>query len=202
MLEGHASVHRNDNWMAVHRKCIHTWNLEIVFPTFAFSKRSFKLFLFHWRKHASITKMSGDAFLEWFTRCGEAPHGSVREFLGVRYFRPLESKSSVKTAIPLANVNGPWVENAWHCFYLRYTNHKEMVCAPHSGVSLYQFRPSRSRPTASIHAQLSCGLSAPTPSFDLVSSLRPLHQQNETALSFRWSPADFEDCITTLRCLD
>ena len=24
MLEGRASVHRNDSWMVVHRKCIHT----------------------------------------------------------------------------------------------------------------------------------------------------------------------------------
>ena len=55
----------------------------------------------------SITKTFGDTFLEWFTRCSEAPHGSVREFLGVRYFRPLDSKSLVKTAVPSANVNGP-----------------------------------------------------------------------------------------------
>ena len=55
----------------------------------------------------SVIKVFGDAFLKWFTRCGEAPHGSVREFLGVRYFRPLESKSSVKTAVPSADVNGP-----------------------------------------------------------------------------------------------
>ena len=42
MLEGHASVNRNhDSWMAVHQKCIHTWNLEIVFPTLAFSKRNY-----------------------------------------------------------------------------------------------------------------------------------------------------------------
>ena len=34
-------------------------------------------------------------------------HGSVRDFLGVRCFRPLESKSSVKTAVPSTNVNGP-----------------------------------------------------------------------------------------------
>ena len=34
-------------------------------------------------------------------------HGSVRKFLGVRYFRPLESKSSVKIVVPSADVNGP-----------------------------------------------------------------------------------------------
>ena len=67
----------------------------------------FKLLLFHLRKDASVIKTSGDAFLEWFTECGEAPHGSVREFLGVCYFRPLESKSSVKIAVPSANVKGP-----------------------------------------------------------------------------------------------
>ena len=81
-----------------------------VSDTSLFKKKlylTFKLLLFHWRKDASVTKTSGDAFSEWFTRCGEAPHGSVREFLGVRYFRPLESKNSVKTAIPSANVNGP-----------------------------------------------------------------------------------------------
>ena len=111
MLEGRAFVHRNDSWMAVHRKCIHNWNSEIVFLALPFSKRTifdFKLLLFHWRKDASITKTSGDAFLEWFTRCGEAPHGSVKEFLGVLYFHPLESKSSVKTTVPSANVNRPW----------------------------------------------------------------------------------------------
>jgi hypothetical protein len=70
-------------------------------------KINFKLLPFHWRKDASVTKTSGDAFLEWFTRCGEAPHGSVRKFLGVHCFRPLESKSSVKTAVPSDDVNGP-----------------------------------------------------------------------------------------------
>ena len=65
------------------------------------------MLLFHWRKDASVIKTSGDAFFEWFTRCGEAPHGSVREILGVCYFRPLDSKGSVKTAVPSANVNGP-----------------------------------------------------------------------------------------------
>ena len=108
MLEGRVSIHHNDNWMAVHRKCIHIWNSEIVFPTI----RNFKLLLFHWRKDASITKTSGDAFFEWFTRCGEAPHGSIREFLGVRYFCPLESKSSVKIAVPSADVNGSWASAA------------------------------------------------------------------------------------------
>jgi len=66
----------------------------------------FELFPFHWRKDASITETSGEAFLEWFTRCGEAPHGSVRKFLGVHYFRSLKSKNSVKTAVPSADVNG------------------------------------------------------------------------------------------------
>ena len=110
MLEWCASVLRSDSWMTIHWKCIHTWNSEIVFPTLDFQKETifdFKLLLFHWRKDASITKTSGDAFLEWFTRCGEAPHDSVREFLGVLYFRPLESKNSVKTAVPSADVNGP-----------------------------------------------------------------------------------------------
>ena len=68
---------------------------------------NFKLLLFHWRRATSITKTYGNALLEWFTRCGEAPHGSVREFLGVRYFRPLESKNLVKTVVPSADVNGP-----------------------------------------------------------------------------------------------
>ena len=72
-----------------------------------YQKVNFKLLLFHWRKDASITKASGDVFWEWFTRCDEAPHGSVREVLGVRYFHPLESKSSVKTVVPSADVNGP-----------------------------------------------------------------------------------------------
>ena len=115
MLEGRACVHRNDSWMAVHRKCIHTFS-EFALPVNAlpgqptpmYQKVNFKLLLFHWRQDASITKTSSDAFLEWFTRCGEAPHGSVREFLGVCYFRPLESKSSLKTAVPSADVNGPW----------------------------------------------------------------------------------------------
>ena len=31
----------------------------------------------------------------------------VREFVGVRFFRPLESKSLVKIAVPSADVNGP-----------------------------------------------------------------------------------------------
>jgi hypothetical protein len=31
----------------------------------------------------------------------------VRKFLGVRYFRPLESKSSVKNSVPSVDVNGP-----------------------------------------------------------------------------------------------
>ena len=64
MLARRASVHRSDSWMAVHRKRIHTWNSEIVFPTLAFSERNyicFKLLLFHWRKDASITKTSSDA---------------------------------------------------------------------------------------------------------------------------------------------
>ena len=52
---------------------------------------NFRLLQFYWRKDASVTKTSNDAFLEWFTRCGKTPHGSVREFLGVRYFHPLES---------------------------------------------------------------------------------------------------------------
>ena len=66
---------------------------------------NFKLLLFHRRKDASVTKTSGDAFLESFTRCGKAPHGSVRDFLGDCYFH------SVKTAVPSANVNGPLVTN-------------------------------------------------------------------------------------------
>ena len=46
-------------------------------------------------------------FWNGLQRCSEALHGSVREFLGVRYFRTLESKSLVKTVVPSANVNGP-----------------------------------------------------------------------------------------------
>ena len=72
---------------------------------------NFKLLLFHRRKDASVTKTSGDAFLESFTRCGKAPHGSVRDFLGDCYFLPLDSKNSVKTAVPSANVNRPLVTN-------------------------------------------------------------------------------------------
>ena len=34
-------------------------------------------------------------------------YGSKRKFLGVRYFRALESKSSVKTVVPSVDVNGP-----------------------------------------------------------------------------------------------
>ena len=78
-------------------------------PTPMYQKVNFKLLLFHWRKYASITKTFGDAFLEWCTRCGEAPHGSVREFLEFFYFHPLESNNSVKIVVPSADVNGPWV---------------------------------------------------------------------------------------------
>ena len=86
------------------------FTLEIrkwCFRHLPFQKETMFDFKFHRRKNASITKTSGDAFLEWFTRCGEALHGSVREFLGVRYFRPLESKGSVKIAVPSTDVNGP-----------------------------------------------------------------------------------------------
>ena len=41
MREWRASVHRNNSWTAVHRKCIHNWNSQIVFPALAFSKRNY-----------------------------------------------------------------------------------------------------------------------------------------------------------------
>ena len=80
-------------------------------PTPMYQKVNSKLL--RW-KDASITKMSSDMFLEWFTRCGETPHGSVRKFLGVRYFRPIESKCSVKTAVPSANMNEPSQLTVWN----------------------------------------------------------------------------------------